>query len=413
MEPTSHSVEAQGFRTFQALQYPRFRLFMAAVTLLSLGIWVLGVAQMWLIQELTGSPFYLGLVNFFWGVPILLFSLLGGVVADRVDRVKLIVICRSLALLLTLGISVLVTFHWVQAWHVLVFAFLSGLVMAFDIPARQALLPNLVDERSLMNAISLTSAIWSSTNVVGPALAGAIIGILGIAGSFYLAVGVIGLAVGAFALLRAESTAPSSSGPEPMWQSLLEGLTYIRGHAMLLGLLLLTTLPTIFGQSFGSLMPAFAAQVLNGDAATYGYLLSAAGVGAVAGTITLASLGNWQQKGPALIISGVIFGAALLLLSLTRTLPMALLAMGAVGAMSMSFGTLSITLVQSIVPDNVRGRVMSVYMLTWGLMSFGSLMMGGLGSTLGVPMAIAIGGTLTILSVLATVWKVPMLRSLA
>lgn len=399
--------------SFPALRYRGYQLFWAGTTLLSMGVWMSNVSQMWLIQELTESPFFLGLVNFMWGLPVIVFSLLGGVVADRTNRTKLIAGTRSISVVLALILGGLVATGIVEVWHVLTYSLLSGLIMSFEIPSRQALIPNLVHSKDLTNAIALHSAIWSGSNIMGPAVAGVLIEPLGIPANLYLTAGVYALAVVFF--FRTGRYAVSSISVdtgESVLSVLKDGLRYIRGHRMVFSILALVLVPTVFGQAYVSVMPAFAADTLQGDAATYGYLLSATGIGAFAATVLLSWFGNVGRKGLLLILSGVVMGLSLLILATINSISLSLLCLLIVGAASAVFWTLSSTLIQGLVEDRVRGRVMSVYMLTWGMMSFGSLTLGVLGSLLGVPAAIAIGAVLTLLWIGAVLYKVPDLKEL-
>jgi MFS family permease len=408
------AIETRSVRGFSSLRHSAFRYFWLGTIFLSLGVWVVQVGQMWLVQELTGSPLSLGVVGFFWSLPVLVFSLLGGVVADRVQRVRLIMVNRVIALFLALAIAVLTTTGLVQVWHIMGFAFMTGLVMAFDIPCRQALMPSLVDKKDLMNAVSLHSAVWSSTNVVGPALAGALIALLGIDGCFYLAVGAYAAATLSFSRIRRSAASDAfREAREGVLPSFVRGVRYIIGHRMILTVLVLTTLSNVLGMSFTALLPSFADQILQGDASTYGALLSAMGVGAVIGAATLAIWGDFQPKGRALIGATVLLGLLLLVLSLTRSLTYALPVLAVIGVVSTIGWTLSNTLVQLLADDEVRGRVMSVYIMTWGMMSFGNLMIGALGSAWGVPVAIAFGGVLSVASTLLVVARAPRLLSLS
>lgn len=406
---------AAGRRSFGALRVPAFRLFAAATLSLSLGVWIGSVGQMWLIQELTGSPFYLGLVNFFWGLPMMTLSLVGGVVADRFDRRTIMVVGRSLNTILLILMALLIYWGDVQVWQVLGFAFLQGTIMAFDLPARQSLIPMLVPRQDLMNAIAIHSSIWGSTNVIGPAVAGSLIALLGTSGCFFLAGGLSGVAALIFWRLRAlpaATEAPvSPQEPRPsMLLGLQEGFQYLRGQRVIVGIMLMNVVPVVVGQAYISLMPAYAAGILHGDAVTYSTLLSAGGVGALLATGLIASLGDVSRKGLAVIMTGLAFTGGLLVLAGTGSFWPALILLALLGGTSMSFWTLSNTLVQGSVDDGVRARVTSIGQLTWGFQAFGSLLLGTIGNFFGVPAAIGIAGGLSLVWVIAIFVKFPEIR---
>ncbi|MBI4499411.1 MAG: MFS transporter [Chloroflexi bacterium] len=405
-------------RSFGALRVPAFQSFAVATVALSLGVWVAMVGQMWLVQERTNSPLALGMVNFFWGLPVMALSLLGGVVADRVDRRTVLVVARALNTLLVLLMALLVTSEWLEVWHIMAFSFLQGLLMAFDIPARQALIPALVPRSDLMSAIAIHAAIWGSTNVVGPALAGPLIATLGIAGCFYLAASASGLAAFLFFRLRTipapeKGAAPDPAVPPPnVLKGLAEGLRYLRGQRAIIAIMLMNLVPIVIGQAYISLIPAFAANILRGDAVTYSNLLSAGGIGALMGTALIAAVGDFRRKGLGVVLVGSTFGVALLALAATSSVWPALALMAVLGGTSMSFWTLSNTLVQGMLHDHVRARVTSVYQLTWGMQSLGNLFLGVLGNTIGVPGAIGVAGGVSLLGIALVLTKFPEVRRL-
>ncbi|MBI2886495.1 MAG: MFS transporter [Chloroflexi bacterium] len=394
-----------------AFAYPGFRWFFGGLLTLSLGVWVSDVAQRWLVQEMTGSPFSVGFISFAGSLPILLFSLPGGVLADRVDRIKLIAWSRGIGAALALLLGVLTALRVVEVWHVALYAFSWGAFVALELPGRQALFPNLVSPRELMHAMAIYSGVWSGSTIVGPAVAGWFIARLGTAGCFYLTAALYALAVWFFWQVRPHVPAGAQMrSQEHPWEAFVGGLRYTRNTTVIFALLILTLLPAVFGQTATmTLLPSFTADVLRGDASVYSMLLTASGIGALLANLGLALKSSLEERGRLLAAVGLTFGAAILAFSLTRSLPLSLAVIGLIGVVNACFMTLASTLVQALVSDEMRGRVMSAYMLTWGMTSFGSLFLGFLGSTIGVPQAIAVGGLLTVLSVALVVARVPEL----
>lgn len=397
-----------------ALAYPGFRWFLFGLILLSLGFWNIEVAQRWLAQELTGSPLSVGFIGFMGSVPVLLFSLPGGVLADRIDRVKLIVGSRGLSAIFAVIIGVLVALRIIQLWHVGLAAFAFGTMAAMELPGRQALFPSLVPKEELMHAIAIYSGVWSSSTILGPAIAGWVIVQLGIEGCYFLTMALYLAAITAFWQLRryVRNDTAGETGESP-WTALVGGLRYIAASPTLLGLLLLSLVLSVFGMTvYQALLPSFAANVLQGDASVFGLLLTFSGIGSLSANILLAVKAHIEHKGRYIVTVVLVFGASVVVLSLSTSLAFAAPFVVLGGIMSAGFMTLSTTLIQSSVSEEMRGRVMSAYMLTWGMSAFGSLLMGFIGSTLSVPVAIAIGGALVMTLCAAILFKVPEIARL-
>ena len=406
-------------QSFGALRVPAFQLFSVATIGISMAVWVGAVGQNWLIQELTGSPFYLGLVNFFWGLPMVALSLVGGVVADRIDRRTVLVVGRALQTIVVLLMGLLVWTGATQVWHVMVFALLQGAIMAFDIPARQALIPILVPRRHMMSAIAIHASIWGGTNIAGPALAGNLIEWLGLSGCFFLAAAANLLAAIIFFWLRRLPAQSDETGTSvlpkaavSMVQGLIDGYRYLRGQRTIVAVFLMNIGPVVIGQAYMAIIPSYTADVLHGDAVVYSQLLSAGGVGALITTIAIAGLGDIPRKGMVVIVGGMAFGGGLLALAITGDFWLALTFQAIIGATNMMFFTVSNTLIQALLDDSMRARVTSVFQLTWGMQSAGSLMLGTIGGLIGVPAAIGLAGALSVLGVLVTLAKFPEIKKL-
>lgn len=399
-----------------ALSVPAFRLFAAAMVALTLGVWLIQVGQMWLVQQLTGSPFFLGLVPFFWGVPMLTLSLLGGVVADRVDRRSVLIVTRGLNTLVAAGIAVLALTGVVEVWHILLMSFCGGVLMAFDIPARQSLIPTLVPREHLTSAIAIHASIWNGTNIIGPAVAGPLIAAVGTGGCFVLGVACSAVAIGCFIAIR--FTTVLAQPPKPRTEDtgvldgLREGFRYLRANRIIVALMVTTLAPTIVGQAYISLLPSYTADVLLSDAVTYSQLLSAGGIGALLGSGLIAWLGQVRAIGRVLLAVGAAFGVLLAALAVVPGFALALAMLALLGAASSSFFTISNTAVQELLDDHVRARVTSVYMLMFGMQSLGSLAVGALGSLAGVQAAIGFTGVLTLAAIAISTIRYPELRRL-
>ena len=397
-----------------ALGHVGFRWFFAAIVFHSLGFWVSDVGQRWLVQELTGSPFYVGLIGFFGNLPMFIFSLPAGVVADRVDRVKLIAISRGFGAVGTVSIALFVLSGAAHVWHVALYALAMGIMFSIEVPSRQAMFPTLVPARHLMHAVAINSAIWSGSTVVGPAIAGLLIAGVGVPGCFFAATAFQLLAVGCFLRLRGYGARRDiSQEHEHPVAAFRSGLVYIAGHRVILGLLVLGTLIVFFGQSSSvALLPSFAAGVLNGDATTFGLLVTALGAGGLVANVGLSVWSHLARKGRWALGMGFGLGAALLAFAATGSLLPAVAVLVLVGLLTSGAMTLIGTLMQAYVSEAMRGRVMAAYTLAWGSNSFGSLAFGAAGAAIGVPFALATGGVLTLLAVAMVFALIPALARL-
>ena len=397
-----------------ALASPGFRWFVAAIVFHSLGFWVADVGQRWLVQELTASPFFVGLIGFSGNVPMLLFSLPGGVVADRVDRVRLIAISRSFGGVLTLLLAALTAMGLAEVWHVVIYALALGTMFSIEVPSRQALFPSLVSRHQIMHAVAVTSAIWSGSTVVGPAVAGIVITTVGIPGCFFVTAALQVVAVVCFLRVgRYQSVEANSREHEHPWTAFRSGVDYVRGHEAILGLLVLGLLTVFFGQSAGfALLPSFAADVLKGDATTFSMLVTAMGAGGLLANVALSMQAHASRKGRWALGMALGVGLALLAFGMAGSLASAMVVLFVIGVLISGVMTLIGTLIQAYVSEGMRGRVMSAYSLCWGSSSFGALAFGALGSVVGIPFALAAGGALMLAAALMVVAKIPSIARL-
>jgi MFS family permease len=378
-----------------ALTYRDFRVLWIGAFTSTIGTWVQKVAQNWLVLTLTGSAsaFYLGLDTFLGEVPILLLTLIGGVVADRHDRRQLLLMSQYIQMGAAFALAALVYWDLVQVWHVLALSVVTGLAQAFGGPAYQSLLPSLVDKQHLPNAIAFNSIQFNLARVIGPLLAGAALAAFGMAACFGLN-GFSFLAVVVSILsLRIRHVPPAA--PKRMHQELHTGFTYVREHQGLVGLAILGFVTTFLGNPLLTFLPLFAEHVFRGGVGQYTQLMACAGAGAVVGAFVVAWLGRFPHMGRTLLVLQFAFGTLIVLFAVTRVLWInALLLFGAGACMVMVFAMLS-SLVQLNAPNEMRGRVMSIYMVAFrGGMPVGSLTAGWLATMSTAPSVLAVNGVL-------------------
>lgn len=367
-----------GNQTFSALQHRNFRLWFIGQIISLVGTWMQTTAQGYLVYELTGSPILLGIVGFTSGIPVWLFCLYGGVIADQISRRKMIIITQSSMMALAFILAILTFTGTVQAWHIIVLSFLLGTANAFDGPARQSFVVDMVAKEDLTNAIALNSSVFNLGTVIGPAVAGLVYAWLGPGWCFTInGISFIGVLVALF-MMRVAVRPPALDGKSPI-KNLLDGLRYAFGDQDIRVLLIVLGAVSIFGFSLLTLMPAWATDVLGGDVKTNGLLLSARGVGSLAGALMIAYIGSRVVRGKIWTIGSIVMPFSLFILGLFRVLPVSLAMLVVMGWSLMSVVNITNALIQTHVPDELRGRVMSVYILIFqGGLPIGALLAGGL-----------------------------------
>ena len=389
-------------QTFAALKHRNFRLFFYGQSISLIGTWMQNTAQSWLVYELTHSKLLLGTVAAVSSAPMLVFSIWGGSIADRHSKRTVLLFTQSAMMLLAFLLTALVYTRLVQPWHILVLSALGGVAMAFDMPARQAFMMEMSSREDLLNAVSLNSSIVNGARVVGPAVAGVIMAQVGMTACFFCN-GLSFLAVLAGLLMMHLPRFVPPAQPESNWQHALDGFTYVARHRRVRTLLLLFAIVGVFGWSYSVLMPAFATDILGVGTSQYGALLSANGLGALLGALTVAMFGS-RLPSRLLVFGGLgFFAVMLLLLSLTQSYPQALILMALAGwGMLLYFSTTN-TLIQTSVEDRMRGRVMGIWALIFGgMMPVGGLEAGALSHSLGLRPTVAIGAAICGLAALAT-----------
>ena len=382
-------------RLAAALHYRDFRVLWLGAFTSSIGTWMQRVTQSWLVLTLAGSSsaFFLGLDSFLGEAPILLFTLIGGVIADRRDRRQLLLMSQYVQMATAFALAALVYLDVIQIWHVLTLSVITGVAQAFGGPAYQSLVPSLIDKQHLPNAIALNSIQFNLARVVGPLIAGAALTAFGMAICFGLN-GVSFLAVIAALLsLRVRHIPPLTHSP--MYKQLRGGFSYVRHEPGLAGLTILAFATTSLGTPLLTFLPLFAQDVFGGGVSQYTQLMACAGAGAVTGALVVAWLGKFKGMGRTLLILQLVFGALIVLFAVTRVIWInAVLLFGAGACMVMVFAVLA-SLVQLIVPDDMRGRVMSIYMVAFrGGMPIGSLAAGYAATFASAPTVLTVNGVL-------------------
>jgi len=377
---------------FSSLKVKNFRLYWLGMFVSLIGTWVQAVAQSWLVFQLTGSAFLLGLVAFLSSIPVFLLSLFGGVVADRMNKKNILLFTQNAFMLLAFLLAILTQMKLITPSQIMLIAVLNGIVMAFDAPARQAVVADLVGKQHLLNAIALNSAAFNSARIIGPALAGILIASIGMSGCFYIN-GISFLAVIIALLLININNGQRRSTKNFLIKDLTDGLRFIKDNRIILILISMVGITSLFGISYVILMPIFANDVLNVGVKGLGSLMSSAGFGALIGALILARLGDFKYKGKLLISSSIIFSISLVLFSLSKTYFISLITLILIGGASVTAIGIVNTLLQTLVPDEFRGRAMSAFMLTFaGFMPFGNLLAGSLAHIWGVSITVLISG---------------------
>jgi MFS family permease len=394
----------------RALRHRNFQLFFAGQFISLIGTWMQNIAQAWLVYRLTGSSFLLGAVGFAGQIPVFLIAPFGGTTADRHNRQRVVIATQTASMILALILAALTLSGKVQVWHIFVLAGLLGVVNAFDIPARQAFLVEMVGKEDLMNAIALNSSMFNGARIIGPAIAGILVATIG-EGWCFFANGISYIAV-IIGLLMMRLTAPRKlAGDGSQLQHIMEGFRFSMSTGPIRALLLLLGLVSLVGMPYTVLMPVFADKILHGGARGLGILMGSTGVGALLGALTLASRSGLSGLGRWIALSCGGFGFFLVVFSFSRHFWLSAAVLVPVGFSMMLEMSSSNTLIQAMVPDELRGRVMAMYsMMFMGMAPFGALMGGALADRLGAPITVAMGGIACIGGAILFGMRLPNLR---
>lgn len=414
--PPSRPQTAWKAKTFQALSYPNYRLLWFGQLGSSASMWMEAVARPWLILQLTGSAVALGLVSASRMIPMLVFGLLAGVIADRFDRRRILLVCQTATTSIHLTTAVLIFTGLIQPWHVYVLSFSMGTSMAFNAPARQAMIPSLVEKGDLMNAIALNTVAMNIMRIVGTALAGVLIFTVDL-GNVYLINGILYAWVILMTfMIRVPSNRPPERVRESMWGSLTEGLRYARDNRVALGAISLAVALFLFGLPYASIfIPLFALEVYDIGSWGMGSLMAATGAGALMGALAVATVGHFRHRGRLMIMGVILFGVSLIAfasVSYLHFLPLAYVIIAFIGLMQTSYMAINSTVLLESAPPGMHGRMMSLMSLDRGLIPLGAMIAAFLAASVGPQTGLMIFGGLCILTASAIAILIPSVRSI-
>ena len=414
--PLNHSnTDSRLKTTFRALRHRNFRIFFSGQLFSLIGTWIQTVAESWLVYRLTGSSLKLGAVGFCAQIPVFIAAPIGGIIADRYDRRKIVIGTQVSAMLLALIYAALVLIHGsdgkmlIQVWHIFLLAALLGLVNGIDIPARQSFMVEMVGKEDLMNAIALNSSMFNGARIIGPAIAGIMVGAIG-EGWCFFANGISYIAVITGLMLITVQPRVISIKSSPT-QHLIAGFRFVKGAKPIRDMLLLLGVVSLVAMPYAVLMPIFADRILHVGAEGLGILMGATGVGALLAALSLAARSGLKGLGRLIGFAALGFGVSLIAFSSSRTFWLSVLLLVPVGFGMMLETTTSNTLIQAMVPDELRGRVMAVYtMMFMGMAPLGSLFSGAVADRLGAPVTLSIGGVICMIAAAVFLSRLPQFR---
>jgi len=395
----------------RALRHRNFRLFFVGQGISLVGTWMQRVAVGWLVYRLTGSAFLLGVVQFAGQIPTFLLAPFAGVLADRWSRHRLLIVVQSLAAVQALILAYLVLTETITVWQVIVLSIVLGLVNAFDMPVRQSFMVEMIEEKKdLGNAIALNSSMVNIARLLGPSVAGILISAAGEGVCFFVN-GISYVPVIASLLLMKIAPRNSEAHESRVWQELKDGFGYVSGFEPIGAILLMLALVSLMGMSYPTLMPVFARDVLHGGSDSLGFLMGSSGVGALAGALYLASRRTVLGLGKLIPLSASVFGLGLIGFAVSRVLAASLVLMVVTGFGQIVQMAASNTLLQTLVDDDKRGRVMSFYTMAFmGMAPIGSFMAGVLASRIGAPLTVLLGGLGCLIGAVIFARRLPRLR---
>jgi MFS family permease len=400
------------FQVFSSLRHLDYRYLWTGTLMMSAGQWVQQVTLGWLLYDLTGNSVLLGALNGLRALPFLVTGPMAGVAADRMDRRSLLIRTQWVLIITAILMGALVASPFLHVWHIFLFTLITGIAWTITEPVRMSMIPNVVPKEDLANAIALNSGGFNLMKVIGPALGGALIAWFGAAENFFVqAIAYSGVLAMIYLMYipshRTEATRATALA------NLKEGFAYVWSTPAVLALMTLAYVPRVFAVPYQTLMPVFQKDVLKIGPEGLGLLMAAPGVGAVIAVLTLASFGHRiERQGLLLVASIVVLGAFLMFFSQITWLPLALVTLVIIGAFQMFFLASTATILQLIVPDELRGRVLSLYMLDRGFMPLGALFAGTTAHFIGAPLTVLTMGAIVVGLTLLVAWRVPAIRTL-
>jgi len=398
-------------QALSALQHRNYRLYWLGQLSSVLAQNMEGVAQSWLVLELTDSPLLLGLTGLTFAAPTIALTLLGGVVADRTDRRRIMILSQSASASMFFILATLIVLESIALWHVMSLAFVSGCVRAFDRPSRMALLPQMVPKEDIPNAVAVGSTVWQLNRLVGPALAGMLIYLIGTGPTYYFCFCASLIAVGLWLGIRLTSS-PAAAASGGVMQHMIEGLNFIRKNDVYFTFIGMTFFNSVFGMAYLILMPVFARDVLDVGSQGFGFLQSAGGAGALIGVLMVAWFSHSRGKSRQAIFGAMVFGFLVISFALSKSYPLSLVLAFALGVTSQFYMTTISAILQLNLPNELRGRVMGLYGLVWELMPVGGMIAGAIAEYAGAPVAISAGGIMVAGMAIAVALRLPAIRRL-
>ena len=383
-----------------ALRHSQFRRFWMGMVASVLGFQIMTVAQGWLIYDLTDSKIALGFVGLAAGLPAIALNLFGGVIADRVNQRRLLIATQMTSSAGMLALAMLTLLGLVEPWHIIASAFLIGSVQAFDTPTRQALFPHLIEREDMLNAVALNSMVWQGTRVIGPAIGGIIIGTrLGVAPGFFAPF--LGFLLMAVMVSTLRLPPIKRAEGSTLLHDMAQGINFVRTNTIFAYLIGMTFFNSIFGMSYIFILPVFARDIFEVGSSGLGILHAVSGFGAILGTLITASLGNFRYKGYLLLGGAILFGTFLILFAATGyvfvSFPLSLVFLFFAGVSTSVYMITIMSTLQLMVPNELRGRVMGIYGMTWSLLPVGAMQAGAIAEYTSAPLAVAVGGGAVIL----------------
>lgn len=397
--------------TFYSLQFSSFRFLWIGSFFSSLGQWIQQTTLGWVVYDLTGSGSLLGLINGMRSLPMLVFSPLGGVSADRVNRKALMMFTQVFLMVISFALAIDIAMGKSQIWHLFVFTALTGVAWAFNMPVRQSVIFDLVPRYAFPNAVALNSAAFNSTRILGPTAAGLLIGSIGAHGNFFVQ-GLAFLGVAVLITLMIIPATTSNARSQSVGRNLKEGLSFVLKDRTTLTLMVMGLFPVFFAMPYSSLMPIFVKDIYHGGSSAYGMLLSAAGAGGLLGGLFTASLGNFERRGLLQIAAMAGFGGGIFAFSFVDSLWLGAVLMAVTGFFQLVFMTTNNTLLQMNIPSELRGRITSLVMLDQGLVPLGTLLAGIGADFAGAPLVVMIMGIACVALAGAVALWVPSMRNM-
>jgi MFS family permease len=408
-------VELAGLKTiFRSLRYRNYRLFFTGQSISLIGTWMQRIALPWLVYNMTESAFLLGLVGFASQIPTFLVAPFAGALVDRWNRYTILIVTQTLAMVQSFILTFLFFNHSLQIWHIIMLSIFLGCINAFDMPARQAFVVDMIEKREdLGNAIALNSSMFNAARLLGPSIAGILIALTG-EGVCFLVNGISFLFVLLFLFMMRIKRMEIKPHHDPIMKGIKEGFKYAFGFLPIRYIILLLALVSLMGMPYTVLIPIFAKNILHGGPNTFGFLMGASGIGALAGAIYMASRKSVLGLGKIVPRFAALFGAGLIVFSLSRFFLLSVLLMAVIGLGMIMQMTSSNTILQTLVDDDKRGRVMSFYAMAFmGTAPFGSLIAGTSANYIGAPNTLIIGGVCCIIGALLFAKKLPELKRIA